>query len=61
MSDRAFWCSATLCQDRDPEWRITRIGDVVAAWACVDHLSGVLTDLSFGRPAGQAFTVARRA
>lgn len=32
---RAFLCA--VC-DADPQWRITRIGDVATSWACDEHL-----------------------
>lgn len=33
---RAFYCG--IC-DGEPQWRITRIGDVVTSWACDEHLA----------------------
>ncbi len=32
----AFRCE--VC-DADPHWRVTRVGDVVLAWACDEHLA----------------------
>jgi len=30
-----------VCDERDPHWVVTRIGDVVVSWACDGHLGQV--------------------
>lgn len=35
-SGYAYHCEE--CDQQDPAWRITRVGDVVTTWACNDHL-----------------------
>lgn len=30
-----------VCDERDPHWTVTRIGDVVTSWACDGHLGQV--------------------
>lgn len=57
MSDRAYRCTKPGCE-RKAVWSITRIGDVVAAWACNGgHLVWVLKLLKIDRPDDQKFTV----
>jgi hypothetical protein len=28
-----------VCDDADPHWNVTRVGDVVTTWACDAHLA----------------------
>jgi hypothetical protein len=34
---RAYCCE--VCDDSDPRWNLTRVGDVVTTWACDVHLA----------------------
>ena len=34
---RAYCCE--VCDDPDPRWNLTRLGDVVTTWACDGHLA----------------------
>lgn len=37
----SFLGCCEICDDADPRWSVTRIGDVATTWACDDHLSQV--------------------
>jgi hypothetical protein len=41
---RAYRCrySPDQCPDREPRWRLDRLGDAAVDWACDQHLAGVV-------------------